>query len=159
MVAELNHYFSEIFPEEFSVFLMLDVPLKNVRETKKRLINEVERFVRLRSADYEIDICGNRIAISRMKRTGCSVAAGRYNRFSSAKITESVKMLLADRIAAKSVKVRRARTDDEYWLALFNHYWVARADSYRAAYKSLALRHEFDKIYLVTEYGEAELIS
>jgi len=159
MVSELDAYFSGKFPEGLSVFLMLNVPLKNIRKTKQHLIGELEKFAHSSGEDYETTICGNHISISRLKSQKCSVGAGYANRFSSSNITENVSSILENRISAKNRKMRQGCAADEYWLALLNHYWVARADSYRVAYQSLELRHEFDKVFVISEYGEAELIS
>ena len=159
MVAELDDHFSRTFPSDVSVFLMLGVPLKNIRETKKHLISEIDLFIASDAAGHEALICENRISFSRIKDMRCSMAAGYANRHSSSNITENAKALLADRIVAKSVKVRRTSSEEEYWLALFNHYWIARPDSYQVAYKTLNLEHEFDKVFVITEYGEAVQIS
>jgi len=63
--------------------------------------------------------------------------------------------LLKDRITTKAKKCERKLGMDEYWLALFNHYWVADEESYHLAYGSINIEHDFDKIFIVD--GNQEL--
>lgn len=47
---------------------------------------------------------------------------------------------------------------DEYWLALYNDYWIADGESYSEAYQQIDVEHEFDKVLVINGYGEVHQI-
>ena len=65
-------------------------------------------------------------------------------------------MMLKDRILTKTVRRNTQAEADEYWLALFNDYWIAGFDSFQAAYNKLDIAHDFDEIYVIDGYERAE---
>ena len=72
--------------------------------------------------------------------------------FASTNIHDNTVFLLENRISTKNQKCNANGEVDEYWLALFNTYCMADIDSYRGAYESLQLEHNFSKIYIIDGY-------
>ena len=63
-------------------------------------------------------------------------------------------VILADRIRAKEQICARLSLDCPRWLALFNDYWLADADTYLWAYREAQIPHGFERIYMVTDHGQ-----
>jgi hypothetical protein len=75
-------------------------------------------------------------------------------RNANADIGMNALVILADRIRAKEQICADLSLDCPRWLALFNDYWLADADTYLWAYREAQLPHGFERIYMVTDHGQ-----
>jgi len=139
-------------------FLILPAPINNVRKTKAELSKTILDMVKNNSTSNEIEVFQNRISINVYDRPGKrhkKVAAAITNRYSSANILENAHQILKDRIETKNNKISITKNTNEYWLALFNDYWIADMETYKNAYQSMKGSHRFSRIYIVN--GGAEV--
>jgi hypothetical protein len=74
---------------------------------------------------------------------------------SSPLILENAKQALDERIRAKAEKCGSFDFTGPIWLALFNDYWLASADTYKQAVEASDVVHSFERIYLVDDTGKA----
>ena len=88
--------------------------------------------------------------------SGKKVVGAISNRYSDANIGKNTAYLLNDRISSKAKKCSTLSDISEYWLALYNHYWVADYQSYKSSYDRLKINHPFNKVLIVDGYGQAQ---
>lgn len=157
LANELDEELRNQIPDDNYVFLILSAPIRNVRKTKKDLSNIILEKIKTSSNETDFDIGGNRVSIkiyNTPRPSGKKVIAAIANRYSSADIGSNAQFLLEERISTKNTKCAFREEIDEYWLALFNDYWIADEGSYRSAYESINIDHDFSKIYVVNGGGE-----
>ena len=81
-----------------------------------------------------------------------------YSISGGADLGENTRFVLRDRIEDKQKKCQAAFAARPVWLALFNHYWLTDAETYRYAFSCLEIAHSFDAIIIVSEQGEVDPI-
>ena len=156
---ELSESLDSLIPDNQYVFLILPSPILDIRSTRAELSKRIVENLKSGTIREDIKIGENDVSIyiyegSREKKVISALAS----RYSSANITQNSLELLEDRLIAKSAKCNLPDSADEYWLALYNDYWIADADSYRHAYESLNIAHPFSRLYLINSGAEVHLI-
>jgi len=157
IVEQLNEEIGNLIPKNRWIHLVIPSPIKGINEFKKELTSIIINMIVTKRYDVVIDILGYVVAINLYKcqhPPKIKVVQAIATKFASTNIHENTLFLLENRISIKN-KICNANANaniDEYWLALFNTYCMADIDSYRGAYESLKLEHNFSKIYLIDGY-------
>ena len=155
IVAQLNEEIGNLIPNNRWIHLVIPSPIKGINEFKKELTRIIINMITTKTYEAVIDILGYVVAINLYKcqqPPKIKVVQAIATQFASTNIDENTLFLLENRITIKN-KICNANGDiDEYWLALFNTYCMADIESYRGAYESLQLEHNFSKIYLIDGY-------
>lgn len=157
LANELNDAMQEIIPNENHVLLILPAPINSIKRTKEKLKSAINDCIRNNVINTDIEIEGNLITIHVYdvpRPSGKKIIGAITNRYSTANISANTKYLLMDRITTKAKKCTIHTNIDEYWLALYNDYWIADEESYRLAYRDIDVKHDFKNIFIVTGYGE-----
>jgi len=142
------------------VLLIIPAPINSIRKTKEKLISIILDHIQTNLIKSDVEIEGNLISICVYdgdRESGKKVIGAVSNRYSSADIGKNTKRLLRDRILSKTKKCLPISGID-YWLALYNDYWIADIESYRNAYKQIDIQHNFKKIFIVNGHGEVFLL-
>ena len=158
---ELDSQMKHDIPDNKYVFLVLGAPINNIRKTKSELKKEIVKQLDSGVVEQDLVIEKNRISISiydGTRETGKKIISAIANRYSDANLLSNTMNLLNDRIASKLKKCKAKAYDGEYWLALYNDYWVADLDSYKLAYSKLNIQHDFNKILVIDSYGQVGCI-
>ena len=159
---EIDIEMRELIPKGKYVFVIIPAPVNSIRRTKEKLISTILDHIQNNLIKSDVEIEGNLISIHIYdggRESGKKVIGAVSNRFSSANIGKNAKHLLKDRISSKAKKCIHDASMDEYWLALFNDYWIADIESYRMAYKEIDIAHRFKKIFIVNGCGEVFTLS
>ncbi|NQZ27899.1 MAG: hypothetical protein HRT55_16460 [Colwellia sp.] len=155
IVAQLNEEIGNLIPNNRWIHLVIPSPIKGINEFKKELTRIIINMITTKTYEAVIDILGYVVAINLYKcqqPPKIKVVQAIATQFASTNIDENTLFLLENRISIKN-KICNANGEiDEYWLALFNTYCMADIDSYRGAYESLQLDHNFSKIYIIDGY-------
>ncbi|ALO34955.1 hypothetical protein CMT41_09680 [Colwellia sp. MT41] len=155
IVAQLNEEIGKLIPKNRWIHLVIPSPIKRINDFKKELTGIIINMIAIKKYDAVIDILGYVVSINLYKcqhPPKIKVVPAIATKFASTNIQENILFLLENRINIKNKKCNANGDIDEYWLALFNTYCMADIDSYRAAYDSLKLEHNFSKIYLIDGY-------
>ena len=156
MAGEIEAEIAESIPEGTHIFLIIGSPVNNIRKTRQELQRAIVKMIESDENTKDIELCRNNVSINIYRgwpANESKISSAIANRYSSSNITQNVEAILADRIATKTLRQNRQSKPDEYWLALFNDYWIADAESYRVAYDKLQIPHDFDQIVIVDGYG------
>ena len=149
---ELERQMKNDIPNDKYVFLILGAPINNIRRTKSELKIEILNQLKSGVVKQDLIIEKNRISISiydGVRETGEKVISAIANRYSDTNLLSNTMNLLNDRITSKLKKCKVKSYEGEYWLALYNDYWVADIDSYKLAYSKLNIQHDFKKILII----------
>ena len=155
LCEELNRELGKKIPKGRTVLLTLSAPIASARRLKTRLgqtIIELIETTGVVDVTVEKEILGNQITIHLIpadRPSGKKVVGLIANQKSNVDILANAKNILADRITVKTGKCHSLNFSGPIWLALFNDYWLANADTYRQALDQLSLNHQFEKILLV----------
>ena len=155
IVAQLNEEIGNLIPNNRWIHLVIPSPIKGINEFKKELTRIIINMITTKTYEAVIDILGYVVAINLYKcqqPPKVKVVQAIATQFASTNIHENTVFLLENRISTKNQKCNANGEVDEYWLALFNTYCMADIDSYRGAYESLQLDHNFSKIYIIDGY-------
>ena len=155
IVEQLNEEIGNLIPNNRWIHLVIPSPIKGINEFKKELTRIIINMITTKTYEAVIDILGYVVAINLYKcqqPPKIKVVQAIATQFASTNIDENTLFLLENRISIKN-KICNANGEiDEYWLALFNTFCMADIDSYRGAYESLQLDHNFSKIYIIDGY-------
>ena len=155
IVEQLNEEIGNLIPNNRWIHLVIPSPIKGINVFKKELTRIIINMIATKTYEAVIDILGYVVAINLYKcqqPPKIKVVQAIATQFASTNIDENTLFLLENRISIKN-KICNANGEiDEYWLALFNTYCMADIDSYRGAYESLQLEHNFSKIYIIDGY-------
>ncbi len=161
MCDELNEELSEVIPSGSYVILTLTAPINKLRKFKSILKNKIIEIVNkgdLEQSTFDINEISVKMHFVKGKRpSGKKVIGGVANKNASPHISSNVEFILGDRIQEKTVKCSSV-THRPLWLALFNDYWLAQPDSYRAAMRQYSTKHPFDKIFVISGNRGVDLI-
>ncbi len=155
LVKELNKELGAKLPPGCTVHLVLKPPVNNKRKLKPQLAEkildmvqsiELPQIVEYRAFDNAIEIQVE----SSNRDWGDQVVGIVMNQNASADILANARFILDDRISVKNKKCQGLNWDGRLWLALFNDYWLANADTYRQAIGVSAVPHRFDRILVVS---------
>ena len=155
IVAQLNEEIGNLIPNNRWIHLVIPSPIKCINEFKKELTRIIINMITTKTYEAVIDILGYVVAINLYKcqqPPKVKVVQAIATQFASTNIHDNTVFLLENRISTKNQKCNANGEVDEYWLALFNTYCMADIDSYRGAYESLQLEHNFSKIYIIDGY-------
>ncbi len=153
---ELNDELREKIPPRRFVLLVLRSPITKARKLKPILSNRILDLVKsdgVSEAEAEEEILGNQIKIHLIpndRPSGKKVVGIVTNQKSSADILLNAKQILEGRIAVKAKKYQSLDFGGPLWLALFNDYWLADAQTYQQAIKESSVNHPFERILLVS---------
>jgi hypothetical protein len=154
---ELEKKIGNKVPENKWIFLVLPSPIKGMSKFKKELTKIILELISENTKEKEVKIFDNLVSIylyeNRLKADKKFVQAI-STRYASSNIHDNCQLLLQDRINVKNKKCKKGEDADEYWLALLNSYWQADFESYKRAYKSLEIEHNFNKICLIDGYKQ-----
>ncbi|MDH3354349.1 MAG: hypothetical protein OEL79_03940 [Chromatiales bacterium] len=148
-------------PEGMHVFLTICAPIKKIKKTQTLVGNEIITMIQTGVFKLEREFFGNDISINIFTGWGDytpKVGLAISNRYSSDNLGKNTKIMLSERIEIKNKKRNVQPNNSEYWLALFNDYWIANEESYQLAYKNLNIEHNFDKILIVNGNRQAYVL-
>jgi len=156
LLDDLNAQIGPSLPDELSLSIVLNVPVKN----PGRFRRELTAWVKTIASDsvvgprYKRTIDGSEVTISvvRDRHPGKRIAGFVMSKNSSRNVLFNARLVLEDRIKEKH-RICEA-LERPVWLALLNDYWLASGDTYRAAYEGLDIDHCFAKIMWVSTGGE-----
>ncbi|MGE0824697.1 MAG: hypothetical protein AB7G75_07195 [Candidatus Binatia bacterium] len=155
LLDELDVKIGPSLPEDMSLLVILQVPVSNAARFRKKLTDwgtEIAITPKI-GAQYERRIEGSKVRISVVPKrsTGKKIVGIVANTNSSTDIVLNARLILEDRIRAKSEIC--AKLSKPIWLAVLNDYWLADADDYAAAYRQLEFTHCFERIFVVSYDG------
>lgn len=161
LLDELDGRIGPSLPDHLSLLVGLWVPVSNAARFRKGLtswVSEVAASAR-EGLKEEREIEGSNTTISvRSKRpSGKRIVGFVANKNSSADIGLNARLILEDRIRTKSEIC--TRLPKPIWLAVFNDYWLADADTYAVACRQLKLAHCFQRLFLVSDEGAVDEIT
>lgn len=160
---ELNELLSKNIQSDIDLILELYVPVSDPRKYKKELLaylrtligQEIEVGNRL-----ETYLSGEKVSVlvlphrDRQKR----IAGLVFNKNASPLIQVNAQVILADRISDKVKKCAKIKFDGPLWLALLNDYFLSDKNTYIQAIQSIETAHNFDRIYLIMDTCDVELL-
>ncbi|HHJ38096.1 MAG TPA: hypothetical protein ENJ86_01355 [Methylothermaceae bacterium] len=155
LCEELNRELSKKIPKGRTVHLTLSAPIASARRLKPQLgqvIIELIETTGVADVTVEKEILGNQITIHLIpadRLSGKQLVGLVTNQKSHVDILANAKHILADRIAVKTEKCRSLDFNGPVWLALYNDYRLADANTYMQALDQLSLKHKFERILLV----------
>jgi hypothetical protein len=166
LAPELQTQLGTLIPDGFRLLVgMLRTPLRQFSKTKcelpKVLREVVSRHLDALSAPYscQLEIQGNPIAVSVDYHGDTSrPKVETYSISGDPDLGENTRVILRDRIEDKQKKCQAAFAVGPVWLALFNHYCLTDAETYRLAFSCFEIAHGFDAIIIVSEQGEVDPI-
>jgi hypothetical protein len=164
LAEELNSELKDVIPKGTTVSLRLSSPIIKIRKTKTALRKSIEKLIGEEVADgteLEEQICENKILLwltrhgdpARYKKVSAVIS----NRNSDPDILRNASYTLEDRIITKSKKCIAVKTKP-IWLALFNDYWLADAETYNLVMASISADHAFEKILMVSGDGSIAVL-
>jgi hypothetical protein len=155
LLDELDAQIGPSLAAELSLLIGLRVPVKKPGRFRRELVEWVKHIAAkpVVGPKYERTIEGSKVTISavRYQPPGKKITGFVMSKNSSRNISLNALMILEDRIRQKH-QICEA-LERPVWLALLNDYWLADADTYRAAYEVLNLDHCFAKIMWVSTDG------
>ncbi|MGR5144752.1 hypothetical protein ACQKPX_24180 [Photobacterium sp. DNB23_23_1] len=152
LASKIELDIKDSIPDGKHVLLIISAPVTNIRKTQSSVSAAIKDMINIGNNKLEKLFFGNNISITILSEwpTGESkVGVAISNKYSSSNIVENVKKMLTERIETKNKKRVVRPTTTEYWLALYNDYWVANAETYQLAYQSDSIEHGFDKVLIV----------
>jgi len=160
---ELNKVLANDIPSDVALILELYVPVSDPRKYKKELqsylralldqaIKEGDRF------EHHINGVKVRIFVVPHREQQKRIRGLVINTTASAHIQLNAQVILAGRIEDKVEKCAKMSFDGPLWLALFNDYFLADKNTYIQAIQSIKVAHNFDRIYLIMDTGDVELL-
>jgi len=162
LAEKIESDIGENIPYGTHIFLVLKTPIRQIRKTQALIGDEIIKMIKTGDLQKENKFLDNDISISVFTgwgdytpKIGCAIST----RYSSSNIYENTKRMLGERIETKNKKRNIKPDNTEYWLALFNHYWIADEESYQLAYRSLGVEHDFDKILIVNGYQQVYVLN
>jgi len=161
LAKQLDAELKTAVPDGKFITLVLSSPILEPRKTKAELRNEITSLL---SGNPELSrierkIRGNHIEICLSESPesgGMKIGVVVRNRASNPHILTNVRYILEDRIKTKAEKC--GKLSGPIWLALLNDYFLADADDYRDALKSISVEHPFEKILLVSGDGSVDTL-
>jgi len=150
-----------MIPHDMHVFLVIGTPVKQIRKTQAKVAAAITHMIQNNIFELDRKFLDNDISISIFTGWGSYTPKIGYaisNRYSSANIGKNTENMLRERIQTKNKKRNVKPDTDEYWLALFNDYWVADEESYQLAYRNLDIEHNFDKIIIINGHRQANVL-
>jgi hypothetical protein len=155
LVDDLNDSIGPSLPEDLSLLIGLWVPVSNPARFRKLLTAWVTEIAATPEKGWkqERKIDGSRTSVSVIpeRPSGKKIVGFVVNTNSSADIGLNARLVLQDGIRRKSSIC--AGLPKPIWLAVFNDYWLADADTYAAVARELKLTHCFERIFLVSDEG------
>ena len=165
---QLNNDIGIEINENKSLLLDIKGPLTNYDKFKKSIKDSILSFLNdginysLSLTDWvEINIFGNIIKVKIVKSSPLKKRIigiiGIKNNLSITNIGEQALLILEDRIKIKEGKtkiINGVLWKEEKWLAIFNNYWLASADTYIRAMKQIKIHHTFTRIFLISDNYE-----
>ena len=150
-------------PQGCTVHLVLKSPIHNKRKLKPQLAEkildlvqsiELPQIVEYRAFDNAIEMQVE----SSNRDWGDKVVGIVMNQNASADILANARFILNDRLKVKNKKCQKLNWEGRLWLALFNDYWLAGAETYKQAIGISTVPHRFDKILFVSGNGTVETL-
>lgn len=136
-------------------------PRKFKRQTETIIRQVIEETALSVGWENKYEIAGETVTIKVLPAYPASekgIAGLVENRDSNAFIQDNAKVILAERIRSKYEKMKETPWQGTKWLALLNRYWLADHETYRLAIADLNVIHDFEKIFLISEKGDVNLI-
>ncbi|NRD75212.1 hypothetical protein HQQ94_18690 [Shewanella sp. VB17] len=156
---ELEAAIGDYIPDEKWLYLGLPTPIKNIRKFRTELAQFALEVVRNNTESADRIISGNRVSINYYsnrlspEKKVVQFVSGRQS-FNK----EQAAFILQDRIKNKDGKIAMHAGTSEYWLALVNTYWPANIETYREVYKSFQYEHKFNKILIIDNQKQVEVL-
>jgi hypothetical protein len=161
LIEDLNTKLSSSLPDDVSLLIGLWVPVSNAQRFRKVLTEWIAEVASAPDKGFqeEREIEGSKVSVSVIpeRRAGKKIAGFVVNTNSSADIGLNARLLLEDRIRAKSDIC--AHLPKPIWLAVLNDYWLADANTYAVAGRQVKLKHCFERIFLVSDRGAVNEIA
>lgn len=165
LANELNAELGNAIASDKRIILILHSPIVDFRKTKAQLAVELSSIV---SCDADsgrlarkLSVCGNDLEVlfgPSEGNDGKKIVGFVINRPSRADIAGNAVYMLEDRIKTKAGKFIGGRVAGPIWLALRNDYFLAEANTYRHALKSVSVSHPFEKILLVSDNSSVDVL-
>jgi hypothetical protein len=158
LLNRLNDELGQLVPSHLCLVITIEVPVSSGTRFRKELTSCVRSIAVSAMSEHstvrKIPDSTVRISVARRLPGRRSIAGIVANKDSFAGIGHNARILLTDRIAAKSMTCRLLQ-QQRLWLALLNDYWLADADTYALAARDINLEHPFERVVLVSDQGTA----
>ena len=163
LVKELNAELGAKIPQGCTVHLVLRPPINNKRKLKPQLAEKILDLVQSIELPHvlEYKAFDNAIEIqveSSNRDWGDKLVGIVMNEKATADILANARFILDDRINVKNKKCQGLNWGGRLWLALFNDYWLASADTYRQAIGVSTIPHRFDRIVVIAGNATVETL-
>lgn len=157
LIEDLNIKLGPLLPDNVSLLIGVHVPTPNASRFRKEVIEWVTQVVASPSlgTEHERNIDGSNVSVSVIpeRPSGKKIIGFVVNKHSSADILLNARLVLEERIRTKSKLCEGLAQVGPVWLAVFNDYWLADADTYAAACRQLKMSHCFERLFLVSDNG------
>ena len=163
LCESLNKRLGPNIPDGHSLLLNVRLPVKDAtrfRAALDKLLREVVLSTGPVSGERDYPVMEATVGVTWIPQrpSGKGVVGIVQNRHANADILLNATVILHDRLLEK--EERCARIDPRFprWLALFNDYWLANAETYVHAYAKCHDGHSFQRIYVVSDTGDVALL-
>lgn len=157
LIEDLNTKLGPLLPQNVSLLIGVHVPVPNASRFRKEVTEWVTQVVASPNlgTEDERNIDGSNVSISVIpeRPSGKKIVGFIVNKHSSADILLNARLVLEERIRTKSKLCEGLAQAGPVWLAVFNDYWLADANTYAAACRQLKMCHCFERMFLVSENG------
>ena len=159
IMTEMVNKFANRVAEDKNIFVMISTPINNISEIKSEIDRQIEEVIELDHANRLININDDSATITVHDAVCDEVDRISYaivNEAVSADLHENIMHALDSRIQAKAGHPEKHHKGSEYWLCIVNEFFLASAQSIRLAFSEISPSHEYDRIYVIHDYEEAQ---
>jgi len=157
LIEDLNTKLGPLLPQNVSLLIGVHVPVPNASRFRKEVTEWVTQVVASPNlgTEDERNIDGSIVSVSVIpeRPSEKKIVGFVVNKHSSADILLNARLVLEERIRTKSKLCEGLAQVGPVWLAVFNDYWLADADTYATACRQLKMRHCFERLFLVSDNG------
>ena len=155
LIEDLNTKLGPLLPQNVSLLIGLHVPVPKALRFRKEVNEWVTQVLASPNPGTkdERNIDGSNVSVSVIpeRPSGKKIVGFVVNKHSSADILLNARLVLEERIRTKSTLCEGVARMGPIWLAVFNDYWLADADTYAAACQQLKMSHCFKRLFLVSD--------
>jgi hypothetical protein len=157
LIEDLNTKLGPLLPKNVSLLIGGHIPVPNASRCRQEVTEWVTQVAASPNPGTkdERNIDGSSVSVSVIPEqpSGKKIVGFVVNKHSSADILLNARFVLEERIRTKSRLCEGLARLGPIWLALFNDYWLADADTCAAAYRQLKISHCFERLFLISDNG------
>lgn len=146
------------------LLLILDVPVKDPNKFKAGLKQKIEELIETK--EYPVKrttfvINGENVEIKQIspEPSESKRIIGFVNPTeTSSNIHDNACVTLKNAIEKKEARYSKLNLHGNRWLVLINQYFLSDFNSFKRAYDDIEIGHGFQKIFLISEQGEVDIL-